>query len=381
MSLTPGVVRVIAAVAMTCAAALTQGPALAWSGGPGTAVPTGFKANSVTWLSPQRGWVLGAARCGAHTCSDVIGTTDAAKSWRLVGTIPAPIALLDGAQPGIAEIRFATPAAGWAFGPQLFRTTTGGKSWAEVPIPGGGKQVLALAASPTQTYAVVSHCAWGTEPCPQPLSFWRIPAGARDGWVRIPVTLPANGGADIAVSGTTVYVVDTQLPSGGGRDAFYASTDGRHFAARPVPCNQAKDLALTQAVPMSATRVALLCVGDPGTPGPGDATKSVYTSANTGTTDRYAGTTGSPGFAPQLAASPSGNLAVAAVSGASFLYINDTHQQAWTLVKGLNPAPWNDFTYVTNRQAWVIYGAAGTGGIGQLWVTRDTGLHWSIAKL
>jgi hypothetical protein len=50
MSLTARAVRVIAAVAMTCAATLTQAPALAWSGGPAS-VPAGFKANSVTWLS------------------------------------------------------------------------------------------------------------------------------------------------------------------------------------------------------------------------------------------------------------------------------------------------------------------------------------------
>ena len=381
MSLTSWAVRVLAAAAMTCAAALTQGPALAWSGGPGPGVPAGFAASSVTWLSAQRGWVLGAAPCGRHTCSDVASTTDAARTWRLIGSVPAPIALLGGAQPGIAEIRFATAAVGWAFGPDLFRTATGGRSWARVPIPGGGKQVLALAASPTQTYAVVSACALGTGLCPRPLSLWRIRTGASGGWARIPVTLPANGHAGVAALGTTVYVVDTQLPSGGRPDAFYASTDGRHFAARPVPCAHAKDLALVQAVPMSATRVALLCVGNFGYPGPADATKSVYTSANTGMTDRYAGTTGPVGLEAQLAASPSGNLAVAAVSGGSFLYINDTHRRAWTLVKGLSPAPWNDLAYVTNRQAWVIYGPASAGDAGQLWVTRDAGLHWTVAKL
>src|SRR5215469_18289957 len=159
MNVTARAARVIAAVVLTCAATLTQGPALAWYGGPGTSVPAGFKANSVTWLSAQRGWVLGAAACGTNACAEVIGTTDAAKTWRLIGTVHAPIAEFGG-RSGITEIRFATPAVGWAFGPYLFRTTTGGKSWAQLPIPGGGKQVLALAAGPTQTYAVVTDCAW-----------------------------------------------------------------------------------------------------------------------------------------------------------------------------------------------------------------------------
>jgi len=375
MSLPARAVRV--AVVLTCAATITQGRALAWSGGPGASVAAGFEANSVTWLSAQRGWVLGAGACGKNACAEVIGTTDAAKAWRLIGTVGAPIASFGG-RPGITEIRFATPAVGWAFGPYLFRTSTGGKSWARVPIPGGGKQVLALAASPAQTYAVITGCAWGAGLCPRPLSLWRIPTGARGGWTRIPLRLPPNDGADVAVFGATVYVLDEQVQFG-RPDVFYASADGRHFTARPAPCNHAKDLALIQAVPMSADRVALLCDGNPGF---SKAVKTVYMSTDTGKTDTYAGQMGLFGIQAQLAASPSGNLAVASTSNGSFVYINDTHKQAWTMVEGIGDggAGWNDITYVTNSQAWVVYGPADFGGIGQLWVTHDAGLHWSIAK-
>jgi len=378
MSLSARAVRVIAAVALTCAATITPGPALAWSGGPGASVPAGFEANSVTWLSAQRGWVLGAAACGKNACAEVIGTTDAAMTWRLIGTVGAPIAEFGG-RPGITEIRFATPAVGWAFGTYLFRTSTGGKFWARVPIPGGGKQVLALAAGPTQTYAVVTGCAWGAGICPRPLSFWRIPTGGRGGWTRIPLRLPPNDGADVAVFGATVYVLDEQLQFG-RPDVFYASTDGRHFTARPAPCNHAKDLALIQAVPMSADRVAMLCDGNPGF---SKAVKTVYVSADTGKTDTYAGQMGLFGIQAQLAASPSGNLAVASTSNGSFIYINDTHKQAWTMVEGIGDggAGWNDITYVTNSQAWVVYRPADSSGTGQLWATHDAGLHWSIAKL
>jgi hypothetical protein len=321
--------------------------------------------------------VLGAAACGKNACAEVIGTTDAAKTWRLIGTVGAPIAGFGG-RPGITEIRFATPAVGWAFGPYLFRTSTGGKSWARMPIPGGGKQVLALAAGPTQTYAVITGCAWGAGICPRPLSFWRIPTGGRGAWTRIPLRLPPNYGADVAVFGATVYVLDEQVQFG-RPDVFYASTDGRHFTARPAPCNHAEDLALIQAVPMSATRVALLCDGNPGF---SKAVKTVYVSADTGKTDTYAGQMGLFGIQAQLAASPSGNLAVASTSNGSFVYVNDTHKQAWTMVEGIGDGGvgWNDITYATNSQAWVVYGPADFGGIGQLWTTHDAGLHWSITK-
>src|SRR5215471_17472442 len=91
MSPTAYAARTAAAIAMTCAVALLPGTALAAPGtpgghtGPGTPVPASFKANSVTWVSAQRGWVLGAARCGQSTCSDVIGTSNGGKTWQLIG--------------------------------------------------------------------------------------------------------------------------------------------------------------------------------------------------------------------------------------------------------------------------------------------------------
>lgn len=79
------------------------------------------------------------------------------------------------------------------------------------------------------------------------------------------------------------------------------------------------------------------------------------------------------------------NLAVAAASLGSFLYINDTHGTAWTWVAAVSDRGggevWNDLIYVTNTQAWVVYGPADTTGPGQLWDTHDAGRHWTIAKL
>ena len=384
MSLTASAVRAAAAIAMTCAVALLPGTALAAPGAPGghtvlgTPVPASFKANSVTWVSAQRGWVLGAARCGKN-CSDVIGTSNSGKKWQLIGTVKAPISNLGKGTPGVTEIRFSTPAVGWAFGQFLFRTSNGGKSWARMPVPGGGKQVLALAANGTRTYAVISDCAFGKGLCPKPLSFWRIATKPGAKWTHIPLNLPKALTPDVAVLGKTVYVVDEQLEFG-HPDKFYASTDGVHFAARPAPCDHTQDLALIQAVPMSATRVALLCDGNPGF---SKAVKTVYTSANTGKTDTFAGQMGLFGIQAELAASPSGNLAVASESDGSFIYINDTHKKAWTMVEGIGDggAGWNDISYASNTTAWVVYGPADFSNIGQLWVTHDSGHHWGPVKL
>jgi photosystem II stability/assembly factor-like uncharacterized protein len=383
MSLIVRAARAAAAIAMTCAVALVPGAALAAPGGhtgPGTAVPASFKANSVTWVSAQRGWVLGTARCGKSTCSDVIGTSNGGRTWRLFGTVKAPLAIMGKGTHGVTTVRFATPTVGWIFGVGrfLFRTSDGGKTWVRVPVPGGATQVLDLAASATQTYAITSVCTLGKALCPKPLGFWRI-ATRGSTWTRVPLNLPKNFTAGVSVLGKTVYVVDQQLEFG-GPDKLYASTDGVHFAPRPAPCDHAKDIALIQAVPMSATHVALLCDGDPGF---SKAVKTVYTSANTGKTDTFAGQMGLFGIPAELAASPSGNLAVASWSNGSFIYINDTHKTAWSMVEGIGDggAGWSDISYVTSTRAWVVYGPADFSNIGQLWVTRDGGHHWGPVKL
>ena len=160
---------------------------------PSVAVPKAFKANSITWLTSPVGWVLGAAPCGKKTCSDVLGTTNGAKSWTMLGTINAPIAIMgEAARPGITQMRFATRTVGWAYEPGLHRTTNGGRSWASMTIPGGGKQILDLASNAKVAYAVVSTCAWMTGECNQrPLTLWRTTSLTGNSWTRIPLDLPS----------------------------------------------------------------------------------------------------------------------------------------------------------------------------------------------
>lgn len=380
------VLRIIAGsigAAITAAAFLAVAPGAAAAGaGQAAAVPSSFKANSLTWISPQRGWVLGSARCGTKICTDVIRTADAGKTWQLAGTIHAAIPQIGNPGTGVTEARFASTRFGWAYAPDLYRTGNGGQSWTRQQIPGNGKQILSLAATATTTYAIVSQCAFASGLCGgKPLTLWRTSSAAGRPWTKIPLTLPANNVADVAAHGKTVYVIDAQRNVNGRLDKFYASTDGRHFQTRPVPCDKKPDIALVQAVPTSATHVALLCVGNLGSPQPGNATKYAYRSANTGKTDTYAGTMPSLGtFTVQLAASPVGHLAATAASGGSFIYTNNTGMTWHTPVFfGDGGRGWNDIVYLTDTVGWVVYSpAAFFHGSGKLYSTRDAGRHWNL---
>jgi len=347
-------------------------------------VPKGFIANSITWTSPQRGWVLGAQACaqGKGTCPDsqVVGTTNGGATWRLIGTIQAPIPKLGLTERGITEIRFATSKVGWAFAPGLFRSSNGGKTWRSMPIPGHGKQVLDLAVTSTAAYAIVSPCGYGMGICnSQPLSAWRTNQ-AGTSWTRMPLKLHIDVSANVAAYGSTVYVVNPRVERGSAQ--LYASTDGGvHFAARRDPCSSAELYNLIQAAPYSATKVAFLCDGNPGF---SKAAKAVYRSANTGKTDTYAGTMGAFGIQAWLTVSSSGNLAVDSWSDGSFIYINDTTGTTWHMIIGSGDggAGFNDITYVSKRVAWVVYGPADMfSGYGQIGVTRDAGRHWHFRTL
>ena len=186
--------------------------------------------------------------------------------------------------------------------------------------------------------------------------------------------LPSSQSADVAALGRSVYVIDGLVD--GGTDRLYASTDGLHFSSRPVPCNNRKSIGLIQAVPTSGDGVAMLCE-DP--IGFGQAFKKVYRSSDTGQTYRSAGVLGMDGIQSQLAASASGNLAVATYASGSFIYINDS-KKTWTMPVGIGDggAGWNDIVYTTNKTAWVVYAPAGFfHGVGQLYVTHDAGMTWN----
>src|SRR5512133_1981223 len=83
--------------------------------GIGVAIPGPFRAQSITWISPRRGWALGTAPCGAKTCTDVIATTSGGATWKLRGTVPAQIPQVGEPGSGVSGIRFATAQVGWSF--------------------------------------------------------------------------------------------------------------------------------------------------------------------------------------------------------------------------------------------------------------------------
>lgn len=349
-----------------------------------SASPGKFIANSTSWISPSTGWVLGQVSCGkSKVCSQVRQTTNGGKTWKIAGNVPARIPKVGNPGTGITEIRFATAKIGWAYTPDLYLTTNGGKNWKKMPLPGDGKQVLDLTTTATEVYAIVSPCAYETGICAsKPLTAWRA-QNAKPAWTQMKTPkLHINVSADVSALGNTVYVVDSNLDGPKHPSQLLASTNGgKTFTARPVPCTADEEKTLIQAVPYSPTKVGLLCDGNPGF---SKAVKAVYLSADNGKTDKFAGIMGLFGIQAGLAISPTGKLAVESWSDGSFIYINDNNKAKWYMVIGSGDggAGFNDITYVSPNTAFVVFGPADMfSGYGQLYATHDAGRHWALVKI
>ncbi len=345
---------------------------------PDAGAPAGFTAQSTSWLDKQQGFLLGTAPCGDATCSDVIATTDGGATWHLRGRVHAPIRSDGGQRPGVGEVRFSDASHGWAFGPLLRHTADGGRTWSVEAIPGDLGQVLSLATDADGTWAVVSPCRWQhSGRCRnQPVTLWRTTTPTSARWSQIDAALPYSYSANVSAFGSSVYVSDGQLEYGQD-DVLLVSTDGTTFQRRTAPCDHTQDIALIQVVATSATNASLLCDGDPGF---SKAVKIVYNTKDNATTYRNRGTMGLYGIQAQLAASPSGNLAVASWSDGSFIYINDSHTQNWQMpvAQGDGGLGWNDIVYVSGRDAYVVYSPAGSfNALGRLWASHDGGRDWA----
>jgi len=333
-----------------------------------------FHAQSQTWVSPQMGWLLGAADCATGSCTVTAGTTNGGTSWQTLGSIAAPLTNEDPA--GLMEVRFADALHGWAFQPAFWSTNDGGASWQQQATP-NGKPVIALAADAQVAYLALSGCDFGQAlpDCKKGVTLWQTTPGAST-WTQVSLRLPVASEASLAVFGATAYLVIPTFDSTAA-DVIDVTTDGAHWSSRTDPCSKANGEYLSSVAPWSATNVALLCQSDIGF---GKAAKRVVRSSDAALTTSDAGTEPLYGIVSQLAAAPDGTLVTATSSIGSWIYRN-AGGPAWADIVDLGDGGigWNDPLFTTSQVGFVVHGPSaccGGHGPGELWQTTDAGLTW-----
>jgi photosystem II stability/assembly factor-like uncharacterized protein len=344
----------------------------------GSVLPEGFRAQAISFVSSQLGWILGVQTCGETRCTNVLRTTNGGAAWHKVGGIHAPLTYDKVA--GVTEVRFADEMHGWAFGPSLWSTDDGGATWTKEPVPGGGNLVPVLAAGPEAAYALVSTCELNQSPgsC-DPATVWKTTAGG-GAWTKADVRLPAGlvtNAARMAVRGSTAYLV---VPTEVDRpDVVRVTTDGTHWASRPSPCSKEADERLVDVTTYSDAGVAFLCVGDPGF---GHSTKRVFRSSDTGRTAATFGAIPREGIVSQLTAAPNGRLVMTSWGAPGSWIYRSNAGHPWTTPLALEDqgTGWNDVVMTTTQVGYVVHGPAALfpgNRPGQLGATRDGGVTWN----
>ena len=325
--------------AHTLAKARWIGPRSYTTGG---AVPTGFQPQSFTAISEYSWWLLGTAPCGTGTCTAIVQTTDGGQTFT---RIPAPPTTQ------ITNVRFADTSNGYAFGPELWTTHDGGRTWTE---PNLGASDLAIANG--YVYAVAS-LGGPTQ------TLMRSPTGS-DSWTVAPGLAgkpPAQGNQPV---GALWVEGDTVIIQAGDR-LLISNDQGVHFSRRRGVQNaggcsyDGGSLALWALCSHGMAPDEILLSSDEG--------RSFTAAAQgpNGPINSFAAATGS----------------VAVASGQGPLYRTANGGSSWRPVD----APPADWTYLgfTDATHGVAVGDFGSGGHHQyrLYYTTDAGKSYHLVSI
>lgn len=323
-------------------------------------VPAGSLAMSITFISLNDAWVL--AKAGSTAA--VLETTDRGAHWGEVGTIPAGVGSAAG---GVSKIRFANAQDGWAFDPGLYATTNGGATWHAVSSLSAG-QVGDVEASGNAAWAAAYPCPPGTGCASDIGSLYEVAAGS-DAWQKVTgVSLPAQSTV-IAPQGQTVYV-----ESG---TTLLRTTNASTFSSFASPCPSGYvPSSLTAG---SATDVEVLCAGSGAA---GSVGKDVFVSTNSGASFHQVPAAPLGGDPQGIAAGSSTTIAVAAASGASWIYLTTGADATWTTPLSFSDggAGWADLGFTDATHGVVIHGP-GISGMGTVYLTNDGGATWTQSPL
>lgn len=330
-----------------------------------SAVPAGFAAASVTFVSPEVGWALGTSSCVPVPCLTLLRTADAGSTWTRVGTPPAVFAAPRLATSGVGAVRFADARNGWLFSPDLWSTHDGGAHWRQVSLPGVAQAspVARLEAAGGMVHAAVFDNT-GTVAI-------ETAAVAGDAWHRSTTTIPLGAGpvpdVDLALHGGEGWIVENDRTVVGGA-RFH---NGEWLAWQP-PCSSSGGPAVLAA--STATDLFALC--NEGVWSGGPPAVRTYTSRDGGATFQRSAAT-FPLAAGGAVASARPSRAVVAASGPGgglqLLLTTDGGATSAPVYRGPSAGA-DDLGFTTAEQGVVIEAAPGMTG--PLLMTRDGGHSW-----
>ena len=356
-------------------------------------VPPNFAVSSVTFVSAATGWVLGQAgtpgQCGPPNpdiCTSVAATGSAGATWH---GVPAPVTGPPDGGAGVSQIRSLDGASGWAFGPQLYVTHDGGRSWTKIPTH--GMRVTDLETVNGLAFAVWARCTGAGADFAATCTSFSLYSSAANGnsWSPVPgmtglTTSPVPGqpgqpsAAQLVLTGTRGYLLAPDGNVYSGPVTAGAAWQPAVASGSPPPGCGTPGPAQPDGVPsntmLAATGPGLveLCL----THSPGR--KFLAYSADDGRTWTPAGYAPGAGQATSLSGSPAGQVLVATSSG---IDVSRTaaglapYGLSWhTSVQGASVPGGFSYVGMTTAQQGVAIPA--DTSLHAVWFTYDGGRRW-----
>jgi hypothetical protein len=347
----------------------TPSPAPTATPVPPGGVPAGFAPNSVTFVSLSLGWVLGGAPCQSGTCLALLRTPDAGRTWTAVQGPPTTYAPATSPatypQTGVSEVRFADPQDGWAYGPDLWSTHNGGRTWTRTALG----SVWSLEAASGLVHAVAV----------QPDNTVAIETGPanRDAWARTGSLQTGAGpvpSADLVLQGSNGWVIENDR----GVIGADRLVSGRWPAWKP-PCATTGGPAVLSA-PTRSSLVAVCQQGIWGPPAP-EAVRVYFSSDGGATFYRRGGVLpGDASSSGDVVASPVPGVVVtdAFVNNSAELVETFNSATSWQTVATISPLM--VFTYLGFTSPMQGVALTSGRGLSSLLMTFDGGRRWSTVK-
>ena len=350
-------------------------------------VPANFRPTSVTFIGTQTGWVIGQAstpgHCATQYCTSMARTDNGGGTWT---GVPAPVTGGPDGATGVSQIRFLNLQDGWAFGPELWVTHTGGQSWTQVNT--NGLRVTDLETVGSQVFALFASCTGSGQAFAAGCTSFTLYSSPASGQDFTPVGAATTGltdgtageAASLVLTGSRGYLL---APDG----TLYAGpVDGSAAWSRvgalassctvgPAQLDGQPWQALLAAVNAKELLVACTSAG-----GSGSVTqnKQVFSSPNGGISWLQLAQAPAAGVAYSLAASPSGTTVLGTDHGIDVLPAGAIGWQMATLAGG---GPAGGFGYVgmtTDAQGVAL---PANPSAGTVWFTYDGGQSWKPSYL
>jgi photosystem II stability/assembly factor-like uncharacterized protein len=363
-ALIPVTIPVTASAATAASAATVGRPAtLGRPATPGRpAMPAGFAPASASFVSADRGVLLGGTGCTLRRGCTVrlAATSDGGARWH---SLSAPRIRIAGPAGAVSTVLFASRRDGWLYdqyGPGLWATHDGGARWRKLSLRGS---IESMAASAGIVYAIVTRHA-GDE-------LLRSPVGT-NAWVRAGTMRAGPGQAVLAVSGMAAWF--------GTSTYLWATAEGAHWRKYPLSCPQG--YGLTGIAAASPAQLKFLCADGLGM---FQTDKTVLRSApgNAGLAERVAGQAPVAGDPNGGFAVPPGRAAVVAMSvitpGLSYVYRSADGGKTWAEIAIPGTAggvSLNSLSFVSRTAGWLVVGVPSSPGPHKLLRTSDAGRTW-----